>query len=482
MIVLKNRNIIVILIITFIFSNMAFFAMGFNYANTGDDGVVPIEQVEQDAPLTHEEFLSKLDRIFTVVDQYYFNEYDWEEIYEQVYRDLISALGDQYSEYLSPRDIEDLYIRSGRSYGGIGVEVSMSNGRVTVVTPMEGGPGQKAGLLPGDAIIEVDGENVEGLTLSETVDLIRGEPDTEVVLGIYREGRRDIIRVPIVRGVITTTSVSHKFIEEDLGYIRLSRFTEGSDKDFENALNDLKSQGLDSLIVDLRGNPGGYLDVVVNIANMLVPEGEVVYMENKHGERTRTYVSELKERDFEVVVLIDEYSASASEILAGALKDSESAILVGKTTFGKGSVQSLFDLNDGSAVKLTFQKYFTPSGVVIDGVGVSPHIEVDQPEFVNFSNLAYKGKLEVGSTGIDVIILHRILYFLGYGEDTEDSLFTDSTRDAVMKFQRSNGLNVTGEVDMKTADAINQRFSKLQRENDEQLKKAIEIIREGNGN
>lgn len=477
---MKNRNIIVILIIALIFSNMAFFAVGYNYANSAGDKALPSEQIKPNT--SHEEFIDKLDRITAIVDEYYFNEYDWEEIHEQLYRDLIFALGDQYSEYLSPRDIEDLYIRSGRSYGGIGVEVSMNNGRVTVVTPMEGGPGQKAGLLPGDAIVEVDGDSVEGLSLSEAVDLIRGEPDTEVVLGIHREGRRDIIRVPIVRGIITTTSVSHKFLEKDLGYIRLSRFTEGSDKDFKNALNDLESQGLESLIIDLRGNPGGYLDVVVNIANLLVPKGEVVYMENKHGERTRTYLSELEERDFEVVVLVDEYSASASEILAGALKDSDSATIVGKTTFGKGSVQSLFDLEDGSAVKLTFQKYFTPSGVVIDGVGVSPHIEVDQPDFVSFSNLAYKGKLEIGSTGLDVIILHKILYYLGYGEDTEDSLYTDNTKDVVMRFQKANGLNVTGAVDIKTADKINERFSKLQKDNDEQLKKAIEIIKEGNGN
>ena len=481
MIVVKNKHIIVVLIMALIFSNMAFFAVGYNYASKGDDGgVVPGDLVEETTPQTQEEFLSKLGRISEVVDQYYFNEYDWEEIYEQLYRDLIHALGDPYSDYLSPRDIEDLYIRSGRSYGGIGVEVSMNNGRVTVVTPMEGSPGQKAGLLPGDAIVEVDGESVEGLTLSETVDLIRGEPDSEVVLGIYREGRRDIIRVPIVRGVITTTSVNHKFIEKDLGYIRLSRFTEGSDRDFENALNDLKSKGLKSLILDLRGNPGGYLDVVVNIANLLVPKGEVVYMENKHGERTRTYVSELEDRDFDVVVLIDEYSASASEILAGALKDSDSATLIGKTTFGKGSVQTLFDLNDGSAVKLTFQKYFTPSGVVIDGVGVSPHLAVDQPALVNFSNLAYKGKLEVGSTGLDVVILNKILYYLGYGEDLEDSLFTEETKQTVISFQRANGLTVTGEVDMKTADKLNERFSALQKENDVQLKKAIEIIKNKN--
>lgn len=458
---------------------MAFFAVGYNYANRGDGGV-PGEQIGENTPGTLDDFLNKITRIVTLVDQFYFNEYDWEEIFEQVYRELINALGDPYSQYLSPRDIENLQIRSGRSYGGIGVEVTMNNGRVTVVTPMEGSPGKKAGLLPGDAIVEVDGKSVEGLSLSETVDLIRGEPDTEVVLGILREGLQEIIKVPIVRGIITTTSVNHKTLDKNIGYIRISRFTEGSDRDFANALNDLKVQGLEHLIVDLRGNPGGYLNAVVNIANLLVPKGEIVFMENKHGERVRTFVSELEERNFEVVVLIDEYSASASEILAGALKDSDSAILIGQTTFGKGSVQSLFDLSDGSALKLTFQKYFTPSGAVIDGVGVSPHIEVEQPELVNFPNLSFKGRLSVGSTGLDVVIVNRILYFLGYGENRGDSVFTEETKEAVRSFQRANSLNVNGEIDLKTAERLNERFSALQREKDAQLRKALEVIRNKN--
>jgi carboxyl-terminal processing protease len=234
---------------------------------------------------------------------------------------------------------------------------------------------------------------------------------------------------------------------------------------------------MENLILDLRGNPGGYLNIVVNIAQLLVPEGEVVYMEDKHGNRVRTYNSELKERDFEVVVLIDEYSASASEILAGALKDREAGTLIGKKTFGKGSVQTLIDLRDGSAVKLTVQKYFTPSGSVIDGVGVSPHIEVEQPIEANFSNFVYKGQLEVGSSGLDVVILHKILYFLGYGEDRDDPNFTEITKEGVMEFQRAYGLPVTGIVDRKTGEKVNTVFEEFQRENDLQLQKAIEFFR-----
>lgn len=480
MISMKNRNIIIALVVVMLLSNVAFFAVGYNFAGGRSVDIDPNEQIGGNTPGSYEGFVDKLSLMAEVVEQFYFNDYDWDEIHEHLYRELISALGDPYSEYLSPRDIEDLQIRSGRSYGGIGVEVTMNNGRVTVVTPMEGSPGQKAGLLPGDAIVEVDGVSVEGLSLSEAVDLIRGEPDSEVVLGIFREGMQEVIRVPIVRGVITTTAVEHSFIEEGLGYLKITRFSEGADAEVDAAMNELQRRGLENLIIDLRGNPGGYLNVVVNIAQHFVPKGEIVYMENKQGERVRTYASDLENRDFNVVVLIDGNSASASEILAGALKDSDSAILVGKNTFGKGSVQTLLDLRDGSAAKLTVQKYFTPSGVVIDGVGVAPDIEVDQPEEASFSNFVYKGLLEEGSTGLDVVILNRIMFYLGYGEDNEETLYTKSTATAVSKFQKANGLPETGKVDIRTGERINEQFAKLQNQRDAQLKKAIEVIKSGN--
>jgi carboxyl-terminal processing protease len=462
-------SLVVVLFIT----NFLFFAVGYNYGINQSKDLDFFRNIDNKNP----EFTEKLNRIIYTIDNYYFNDYDWEKIEEHVYREIISALGDPYSQYLTPRDIEDMQIRSGRSYGGIGVEVTINNGRVTVVTPMEGSPGQKAGLLPGDIIVEVDGKSVEGLTLSETVDLIRGEPDTEVVLGIIREGLPEVIRVPIIRGIITTTAVKSQLLQEGLGYIRLTRFAEGADEDFAKALRDLKEQGMENLIIDLRGNPGGYLNVVVNIAQLLVPEGEVVYMEDKHGNRVRTYTSNLKERDFEVVVLIDEHSASASEILAGALKDREAGTLIGKKTFGKGSVQTLIDLKDGSAVKLTVQKYFTPSGSVIDGIGVSPHIEVEQPPEAKFSNFVYKGQLGVGSSGLDVVILHKILYYLGYGEDRDDPYYTEKTKEAVSGFQRNNGLPVTGVVDRRTGEKLNFVFAEFQRERDLQLQKAIEFFK-----
>ncbi|SES80527.1 S41 family peptidase [Anaerobranca gottschalkii] len=466
---MKKTRILTALVVLLFITNFFFFVVGYNIGSKS----LADDFGNNSSP----QFVEKLNRIIHIINDYYFNDYQWEKIENHVYREIISALGDPYSEYLTPRDIEDMQIRSGRSYGGIGVEVTMNNGRVTVVTPMDGSPGQKAGLLPGDIIVEVDGKSVEGLSLSETVDLIRGEPDTEVVLGIIREGLPDIIRVSIIRGIITTTAVKYELLQEGLGYIKLTRFAEGADEDFAKALRSLREQGMENLIIDLRGNPGGYLNVVVNIAQLLVPEGEVVYMEDKHGNRVRTYTSNLKERDFEVVVLIDEFSASASEILAGALKDREAGTLIGQKTFGKGSVQTLIDLRDGSAVKLTVQKYFTPSGAVIDGVGVSPHIEVEQPPEARFSNFVYKGRLEVGSSGLDVVILHKILYYLGYGEDRDDPNFTEKTKEGVIKFQRANGLPATGIVDRQTGEKINAVFAELQRERDLQLQKAIEFFK-----
>ena len=470
---MRNRNLIIIFVVVLFFTNIAFYAVGYNTSQSRqEEALPPVEDV-----IEKDHFLEKISQISDVIDNYYFNEYQWDKIEEEVYRQLIFALGDPYSEYLTPRDLENMEIRSGKSYGGIGVEVSMNNGRVTVVTPMEGSPGKKAGLLPGDMFMVVDGVDTEGMGLSEVVDLIRGEPDTEVSLGIYREGTQGIIQVSIIRGEITTTAVEWDMLDNKLGYLRITRFAEGADDELEEALASLKAEGMEELIIDVRGNPGGYLHIVVNMSQHLIPAGEVVYMEDKHGQRIRTFGSELKERDFDVVILIDENSASASEILAGALKDRDAGTLIGNKTFGKGSVQSLLDLDDGSALKLTIQKFFSPGGNVIDGVGVSPHIEVEQPESANFPSLSYKGQLQLGSTGLDVIIVNRILYYLGYGEDIEQSNYSQATKTAVEKFQGNAKLPVTGVVDAKTAEKLNEEFNTHKKQNDVQLKRAIEHFR-----
>ncbi|QNO14443.1 S41 family peptidase [Alkalicella caledoniensis] len=470
---MKNKNTIIIFLVVLLFTNVAFYALGYSSGQgTIVESLPPVGEV-----VDRDEFLDKILEISGVIDDHYFNDYDWDTIQEGVYRELISSLGDPYSEYLSPKDLENLQISSGRSYGGIGVEVTMNNGRVTVVTPMEGSPGQSAGLLPGDMIVEVDGTNTEGMSLSEVVDLIRGEPDTEVNLGILREGRQDVLKVSIVRGVITSTAVEWDMLQGKLGYLRITRFAEGADQEFVTALTQLRNEGMEELIIDLRGNPGGYLHIVVNIAQYLVPAGDVVYMEDKNGVRVRTFGSQLEERGFDVVVLIDENSASASEILAGALKDRDAGTLIGKNTFGKGSVQSILDFDDGSAVKLTIQKYFSPRGNVIDGVGVAPDIEIEQPEAANFPSYSYKGRLEVGSTGLDVVIINRILYFLGFGEDTDDSTFTESTKQALGKFQSANGLAPTGFMDANTAEKLNEKFTAHKKDNDMQLKEAIDFFK-----
>ncbi|WP_353893771.1 S41 family peptidase [Proteinivorax hydrogeniformans] len=459
-----------LLALALVVSHLAIFSIGYYLPQQQSD-------VQPEEPLALEsDFSSKTKEIIEVIQNNFFGDYDLDEIEDAVYREIVAALGDPYSEYMSVDDVEDFGRSYGQSYGGIGVEVTLHEDRVTVVVPMAGSPGQAAGLLPGDQIVEVDGKDVEGKGLSEVVDMILGEPDTVVELGIIREGVEGIIDFEVTRAIIDQTAAESEMLDDRLGYIELTRFSDGSYQEFVKHLNGLKESNMEELILDLRGNPGGGLNEVLNIANHLVPEGKIVYIEDSDGQRLATYTSDLKERDFELVVLIDENSASASEILAGALKDHEAATIIGTTTFGKGSVQNIIDLSDGSAVKLTVSNFFTPEGNIIDGVGVSPHIEVGQVEGGNFPPLRYTSSLEREDSGAQVMVLQNILEFLNYPAGAYGT-FDEDTQMGVEQFQADYGLEKTGVVNLEVAEKLNEVLEQKQREKDKQLIEAIDYFR-----
>ncbi|WP_350344160.1 S41 family peptidase [Proteinivorax tanatarense] len=463
---------IAFLVLALVVTHIATFSIGYSITQQGyseTDGVNGDISFDSD-------FNEKTMEIIEVIENNFFGEYDVDEIEEAVYRELVAALDDPYSEYMSVDDIDNFGRSYGQSYGGIGVEVTMHEDRVTVVVPMAGSPGEEAGLLPGDQIVEVDSKNVEGKGLSEVVDKILGEPDTEVQLGIVREGVEGIVDFEITRGIIDQTAVESKMLGDRLGYIELTRFSEGSHNEFLEHLDDLKKENMEQLILDLRGNPGGGLNEVLEIGQYLVPEGKIVYIEDKHGNRIGTYTSDLKERDFDMVVLIDENSASASEILAGALKDHNAATIIGANTYGKGSVQNIIDLDDGSAVKLTVSNFFTPSGNIIDGVGVAPDIEVEQVEGGNYPPLRYTGSLSLEETGAQVMVLQNILEFLGYQSGVYGT-FDSDTEEGVKQFQNDNELEATGVVNLEVAEKLNEVLEKEQRDNDKQLNEAIDYFK-----
>ncbi len=322
----------------------------------------------------------KRNEIFSLLDKYYVNEYDEEICNESMFAGMVYGVGDPYTSYMDKATLTKFMEQTEGTYAGIGVVVSVDvkDNRIIAITPYEGAPGAKAGILPGDKFIKVNGEEVTGDGLDKAVSMMKGTPGTSVNVTIYRESEGRTFDVDIVREQINIPTVSHKMYDGDIGYIRITNFERVTYDQFVLAYNDLNNRKMKGLIIDLRNNPGGLLDVVTNITDLLVPEGYIVYTEDKAGNKSYTY-SDTNRINVPLVLLVNENSASASEVLSGAVKDMGVGEMVGTTTFGKGLVQNLFQLNDGSALKITVAKYYTPSGVCIDGTGIEPNYVVEMP-------------------------------------------------------------------------------------------------------
>ena len=306
---------------------------------------------------------------------------DYEKLTYHALRGMLTEL-DPHSDFMEPKDFAEMQEDTKSEFGGLGVVVGTKDKRLTIVAPMEGTPGFRAGLLPGDVLLEIDGESAEKITLRDAVDKLRGEPGTTVTLAVARAGQAEPLKFSLEREVIKVPSVRGARILDGggprIGYVRVTQFSEPTGKEFARALDDLEKQGLDGLVLDLRFNPGGLLGSAVEVAGEFLPGGSLVaYTEGRSPNASRRYLAPGKGRkphEYPVAVLVNGSSASGAEIVAGALKDTGRALLVGETTFGKGSVQSVVSLPDGSAVRLTTAKYFTPGKQLIHGKGVTPHI------------------------------------------------------------------------------------------------------------
>lgn len=292
---------------------------------------------------------------------------------------------DPHSQFLKPEDYIELKTETQGKFGGIGIEITTRDGLLTIITPIEDTPAWKAGLKPGDKIVKINNELTRDVTLSQAVKKLRGNPGTKVTLTVLREDEMKIHEFTMIREIIHIQDVKDVHIIEDhIGYIRLTEFREDSFKEFEKALQELKSKGADSLVLDLRNNPGGLLSVAINVAEIFLPEGQMIVSTKGRQEAQNLFnKSTNKNTDYlswPIVVLINEGSASGSEIVAGALKDDKRAVIVGEKSFGKGSVQSVIPLPDGSGLRLTTAKYYTPSGICIHGIGIIPDIVVERKD------------------------------------------------------------------------------------------------------
>ncbi len=291
----------------------------------------------------------------------------------------MSSVGDPYSIYMDPEMYKKLLIDTKGSFGGIGIILGSKDNILTVIAPIEGTPGEKIGILSGDQVVKIDGKDVKELAVDEAVNLIRGPEGSEVTLTINRAGE-EAKDYTITRSNIQIKTVSGKMLDNGIGYVRLSMFNENTGNDLTKKLEQLEREGMKGIILDLRNNPGGLLEESVKVANHFVPKGPIVSVIKKDGTKV-TRFSTLEKIKYPLVVLVNGGSASASEIVSGAVQDTDAGILIGTKTFGKGSVQTVVPLPDASAVKITIAKYYTPSERSIHGIGIEPDIKVEMPNY-----------------------------------------------------------------------------------------------------
>ena len=291
---------------------------------------------------------------------------------------MVEAWKDPYTRFVAPDQLKDEEIEMEGRYGGLGMYIGERDGRVLVISPMEDTPAERVGLKPKDQIVKVDEEVVLGWDSQQVVQRLRGEPNTRVTLWVRRDGEEELLKFELTREIIKIKSVRYEMLSDDVGYLRLTQFKQKTDEEAREAMKDLIRQGAKGLVLDLRNNGGGLLDVSVKIAGMFLKGGPVVETRGRAERANERYAANpaLFLTAMPIAVLINGGSASASEIVAGALQDRDRAVLVGEKSFGKGSVQTLFPLTDGSGLYVTIARYHTPSGRVIDHVGLTPAIEV----------------------------------------------------------------------------------------------------------
>lgn len=327
------------------------------------------------------EGLSNFTRVLDLIERNYVEEVDPEKLTNSAIDGMLKTL-DPYSTYLSPERYRELEIGTSGEFGGVGMEVSEENGVLTVITPIEGSPAEKAGIKPRDQIIEIEGKSTQGMVVQEAVRILRGPSGTPVKITIRREGEKEPRVITLIRDKIVVKSVKPELLENGIGYVKLAQFQDRTSQELTEAIDGLEAQNgkeLSGLILDLRNNPGGLLTEAIDVVDEFIDSGLIVSVRGRTEDQTREYYATKNGsfQTFPVVVIVNDGSASASEVVAEALQDSKRAVILGTKTFGKGSVQTIIKLEDGSGLKLTTAKFYAPSGRSINQVGVTPDIKVE---------------------------------------------------------------------------------------------------------
>jgi len=469
--VIRKRILVVIIVLTvFISSGATWFLIGNKPIINSEANLQGIEQKE----------LKKLLESYKIIKDNYVEQIDSKTLLDGAINGMVSSLKDPHSVYMDEKTANEFKQSLSSSFEGIGAEVSMENGKVTVIAPIKNTPAEKAGLKPRDQIISVNGESLEGMDLYEAVAKIRGKKGSEVEIEIYRPSTTEILRLKMVRAeipletIIATTIKTEKGV---VGRITITQFAEKTADDFQKALVDLEKKGMIGLIIDVRDNPGGYLQSVLDIGNLLIPNKNIILQVEDGKGNKEVYRSKLEKGKYPIAIIVNKGSASASEILAAALQESGNYPVVGETSFGKGTVQTTIEMNDGSNIKLTIAKWLTPKGNWINHKGVKPNIAVKQPDY--YLAVPLSGQiLKIDMNNSDVKNLQYMLMALGFSPNRTDGYYDAKTAIAVKSFQRMAGLTATGTADRETMMAIQDKYREFLKDpvHDVQLQAAVKEI------
>ncbi|MCY8231437.1 S41 family peptidase [Priestia endophytica] len=458
---------------------------GLQLFNDGNSSlsVASISDSGQESASTKAEF-EKIEKVYNTLSEKYYKDVDEDKLLEGAIDGMVKSLDDPYSTYMDKKTAEQFTQSLDSSFQGIGAEVSMVNEKVTIISPFKGSPAEKAGIKANDQILQINGKSVEGLDLSQAVLKIRGKKGSTVNIQVQRPGVKEPLTFKVVRDDIPIETVYSSLKEENgkkIGYLEITSFSENTADEFNSNLKKLEKKGIEGLVIDVRGNPGGYLESVEKILDGLVTKDKpYVQIEQRDGEKEGVYSKNGEKKDYPISVLIDRGSASASEILAGALKEAGGYPLVGEKSFGKGTVQQALPLEDGSNLKMTTHKWLTPDGNWIHEKGIQPTIKVEQPEYYYANPIQIEETLKKDSNGAQVKNTQVMLKGLGFDPGREDGYFSEQTEKAVKEFQGENDVKQTGEVDENTASLIQTRLLEKidSHQSDKQLQAALKEVAE----
>lgn len=426
-----------------------------------------------------------IKKVLQVAKVYHIGKYSYDDLIDMMFAGLFKSL-DKYSEYMKPQEAKDFTESVNGEFSGIGVQIEKQDDYIVIVGVFDSTPAKEAGLKVGDKIIAADGKSLIGKTTDDAVKLIRGPEGTTVVIDILRDGKT--YRFSIVRRKIKIPVVEYKVLENNIGYIKLTQFSQGASNEVKKALDEFDKKNIKNIIFDVRNNPGGYLDEAVKICELFVPEGPIVTIE--YNTFKEDYKSKNKSPKYKLVVLTNESSASASEIFAQAIKDRKVGIVIGTKTYGKGTVQSLIGLPEtstkkGYMAKVTVAKYKSPSGYYVEGKGVVPNIEVQDDSLAQFGpdkilSLTATKSFKKGDMDLEILAAQQRLYYLGYLGSWTGKM-DDTMVAAVKKFQKDNKLSQTGVLDITTQKKLNDRFTEFLKSKyvDKQLQRAVQYFKQG---